>query len=238
MVLPETPEEALSVDACSTLVLRPTTTRVIKSVIAAGRIVCVLDNGVVEAYRYGLSEQVRQTLSNDQQQQALNSTRRRIADSKSLRKMKEYSVKSSIELKKLTTKLDAEITRFVLDEIPSFTGDGTYATSRSNSPSERTKVSTNPLVLKNAAKLESNPETSSTGNNSIHAPIAPLQEASSSRSNSPRPKGQQLIVLVDKDVSPFTVLPRIPLAAAALQRSSGRTAYKVDLSSFILLAFA
>ena len=209
MVLPETPEEALSIDACSTLVLRPTTTRVIRTVITAGRIVCVLDNGVVEAYRYGLSEQVRQTLSNDQQQQALNSTRRRIADSMPLRKMREYSAKGSIELKKLTTKLDAEITRFVLDEIPSFSGGGSYATSNVNAS-----------ALKSAAKQETSSCTSA---------VAPLGEASDSRSNSPRPKGQQLIILVDKDVSPFTVLPRIPLAA--FQHPSGRTTYKVDLNN-------
>jgi hypothetical protein len=177
MVLPETLEEALSIDSCTTHVLRRTNTRILRTHIIAGRIICILDNGVLEAYRYGLCELVKNNLSSEQQTQSLNTARRRIAESAPVKALMEISEKSSAELKRLSSQL--------LDE------------SKSSPRTNSTKTDFKGHIVRKAEE-DSSPVPSCESKTSLGIPA--------------------LIVLVDKDLSPFQILPRVPLAT--LNRSS------------------
>lgn len=55
-VLPTCPEEELSITASCTLVNRLSSARIVDVVLRPGAVVCILDNGVLEAYRFAMSE--------------------------------------------------------------------------------------------------------------------------------------------------------------------------------------
>ena len=63
-VSPTTMEEKLAIDASCTLVNRLSSGRVVDIIIRASNIICVLENGVLESYRYGLSEVAKVIVAN------------------------------------------------------------------------------------------------------------------------------------------------------------------------------
>lgn len=210
MILPETQEEALSIDSCSTLVIRSPSSRILKCSICVGRIVCVLDNGVIEAYRYGLSEVIKQNLTSEQQAQSLNSTRRKIAESAPVRAMKKYSEKTSLELRQLSNRIALESSELKR-----------AFTDRSTSLDETiSRPHVDPESMQNRQNRAYTVEAS-WGDATTSAAL-PTKQTKAVSHSPPSPKSPKtsmnMVVLVDKDHSPFSVLPRIPLAT--VNRSS------------------
>lgn len=61
---PTCPEEELSTAASCTLVSRLSSATIVELVVRPGQVVCVLDNGVLEAYRFALSDTAKFILDN------------------------------------------------------------------------------------------------------------------------------------------------------------------------------
>lgn len=227
-ILPETQEEALSIDSCSTFVLRSTSTRVLKSHVIPGRIVCVLDNGVLEAYRYGMSDLLRSNLSAEQQSQSLNSTRRKIAESAPVKNQNEHAnIKTfASEIKRSANDVRRAIGRFEMGSSRPRQRMGDKAMSFSpGHPSLDPDFS----EQQSPSELKSVLEGTETEDK-----ISSPKSSSDSGSRSPRSL-PELIVLVEKDLSPFSVTPRVPVAP--VNRSERLTPRQIlDLGKHILFS--
>lgn len=205
-ILPETQEEALSIDSCATFVVRSISTRILQSYVAPGRIICILDNGVLEAYRYGMSELIRSNLSTEQQAQSLNSTRRKIADSAPVKNLNDATATKSFasEIKKSTNDIKKAMENFDLGSSKPKKRMGDR--SKSFSPGSINVVSDGIGERPASFDLQSIPEGTET-EDKLNSPSL----SSESGSKSPL-KSSQIIALVEKDLSPFNITPRVPLA--------------------------
>lgn len=71
---PTCPEEELSVTASCTLVNRLSSARIVDVILKPGAVVCILDNGVLEAYRFAMSETAKYIVGKRKRDQGRDGT--------------------------------------------------------------------------------------------------------------------------------------------------------------------
>jgi hypothetical protein len=190
-------EEKLAIDASCTLVNRISSSRVVDLIVRAGHLLCVLENGVLESYRYGLSEAARVIIMTGNKMEG-NSTRRSSALRSKSPESEEFS--------------DGDTDLLSWDDSAESRA-GKKAIVKPPPKTPRAQVIPS-LVTELEGQTISN---SSQRNPSRHSIVMssstnqPSPQAVQSSNQSPQNVTRDVLVAIEKETTHFESVPRIPL---------------------------